>query len=271
MYRKWLFSIICLIALFFTVQLQKNNYIHYASKLKNSSDSVYDTKLDISSYETLGQMVSKENAQKNSKKTAYLTFDDGPSKVTEIILDTLKTEKINATFFLVGKAITSDMESTVKRIYEDGHTIGIHTYSHKSDIYHSIDSYLEDFEKVCEQIKELTGEEPKIFRFPWGSANQYLCNNCAKVTEILEEKGYTYYDWNVSAEDAIGNPTKYSILNNIKKNYKKYNEAIILMHDSSINKLTAELLPEIINMIKEADYEFDTLDHMEVPFQYSKD
>ena len=86
----------------------------------------------------------------------------------------------------------------------------------------------------------------------------------------ISKEGYEYYDWNVSAEDSVGKPTKESILKNIKKDFGKYNEPVILMHDSVVNKATVEALPEVIAMIKEAGYTFGTLDEREEVCHYSR-
>lgn len=265
MYKKWFPHIICCCALFFTLILQKYNYIQYATTLQQQP------LMNNNINENLQNILSKEKMKDEGKKIAYLSFDDGPSEATEIVLDVLKQRNIKATFFLIGSSITDKTKPTIKRMIKEGHTIGIHTFSHTSSIYHSTNAFLDDFQKTSDKILEATGQEPTIFRFPWGSANQYLCKNCKQVISILERKGYNYYDWNVSAEDSIGTSSKHSILHNIKKDYKKYKYPIILMHDSSTNKLTAQLLPEIIQMIKESGYQFDTLDHMTPPYQYPRD
>jgi len=85
----------------------------------------------------------------------------------------------------------------------------------------------------------------------------------------MERRGFTYYDWNVSADDSIGTPTSYSIKKNIAKDLEKHNYPVILMHDSVINDLTAKTLPQIIDMIKDKGYEFDTLDHRK-PCQFKR-
>ena len=93
---------------------------------------------------------------------------------------------------------------------------------------------------------------------------------CDAIIEKMEKEGYEYFDWNVSAEDSVGTPTKASILKNIKKDFDKYDEPIILMHDSAINKATVEALPSIIEMLKEEGYSFGTLDEMSKPYHYPR-
>lgn len=228
-----------------------------------------ETPKDIESGSTLENEQKKEE---QSKKVAYLTFDDGPSELTERVLDVLEAYDIRATFFLVGCNITEETEPTVQRMAANNHVIGLHTYCHEgNEIYKSAQTYLEDLEKTKQRVYEVTGKEVSMFRFPWGSANNYLKRIEGSLFPLLEEKGYNYYDWNVSAEDSVGTPTAYSILHNIKKDFTRYDKPIVLMHDSSTNSLTAELLPDIIVMIKDAGYQFDTLDHLDKPYQYPRD
>lgn len=224
--------------------------------------------LNKESVEVSGQTALNEEM---AEKVAYLTFDDGPSLLTEEILEILDEEEIKATFFLIGSQITEDKEELLKKMVEDGHLLGVHTYSHKSEeIYKSAGAYIEDAQKTAERIYEVTGQKPTIYRFPWGSVNCYVSGICDAVIEEMSKGGYEYFDWNVSAEDSIGNPTKVSILKNIKKDFGKYNEPIILMHDSAINETTVEALPSVIEMLREEGYSFGTLDQRSKPYHYQR-
>lgn len=211
--------------------------------------------------------VSPEMAS-HTEKIAYLTFDDGPSDNTLKILEILKEKNAVATFFILGSTMTKDGEEALNEMVENGCTIGIHTYSHKKDkIYSSVENFLDDFYKVYSQIYEITGERVNIFRFPWGSYNSYSKAIKKDLVSEMERRGFTYYDWNVSAEDSVGAPTESSIMKNIMKDLTKYKEPVILMHDSSSNDLTVKMLPKIINKLIEMGYSFDTLDHRE-PCQF---
>ncbi len=202
-------------------------------------------------------------------KVAFLTFDDGPSKMTEEILDILKEEEVNATFFMIGELITEDKEPLLRRMVEEGNLIGIHTYTHRvREIYASADAYIEDARKTADRICEVTGTEPAYYRFPWGSANCFISPFCDEIIVCMENDGYTYFDWNVSAEDSVGKPTTQKIIANIRKDYKKYKEPVILLHDSSINKNTAEALHNIIDELKAEGYEFATIDKRSKPCQF---
>ncbi len=212
--------------------------------------------------------VYEKPESEKSKKIAYLTFDDGPSQNTLKILDILKENQIKATFFLVGKEITNEGEAAVLRMKEEGHVIGIHTYSHAcNEIYCSVERYLKDFNKVFVQIHEITGEWVSIYRFPWGSKNNYNQKISEALIEEMDRRGFLCYDWNVDANDSVGKPTAYSIRRNIEKELKDQDHPIILLHDSSGRNLTVRMLPGIIRMLQDKGYEFDTLEHRE-PYRF---
>lgn len=198
------------------------------------------------------------------KKVAYLTFDDGPSENTYQVLDILEKYDIKATFFIVGSAIKKKNEASLERMIHEGHTIGIHTYSHRcNEIYCSVERFLEDFNKVYQQIYDITGKRVSIYRFPWGSNNSFSKNIKDALMEEMDRRGFTCYDWNVDSKDSVGRPSAYSILRNIRKGLKRQDHPIILMHDSSINDISVQILPDVIKLLKELGYEFDTLDNRE--------
>lgn len=202
------------------------------------------------------------------EKVAFLTFDDGPSSYTHEVLDILKKEGIKATFFVVGNSMSEDRIECMKRIIEEGHAIGLHTYSHEyKQIYKSVESFLEDINKLNDFLYEELRIKPNIYRFPGGSYTVYNKHIRAELIEEMKRRGYVYYDWNTSAEDSIGNPTKSSIMKNIRKDAFRFQTPVILMHDSEINSLTVQLLPEIIKEIKEKGYTFDTVDKR-APIQF---
>jgi peptidoglycan/xylan/chitin deacetylase (PgdA/CDA1 family) len=240
---------------------------------KDNSDSSLTSTEKVPDYTKmfpdLYTVFAKPEELKRGEKIAYLTFDDGPSENTFNVLDILEELDIKATFFIVGSAINAEGENSLERMVHEGHTIGIHTYSHLcNEIYCSVERYLEDFNLVYQQIYEITGERVNIYRFPWGSNNGYSKGIKDSLMEEMERRGFSCYDWNVSADDSIGRPTSYSILRNIKKDLKRQDHPIILMHDSKINDLTVRMLPDIIKMLQEKGYEFDTLDHRE-PYQFN--
>lgn len=279
MSKKIVIAVFCCFALFICYRVEQNvysgnTYAELKERLVNQRAEEKENMSD-NTVKTLSEEAMVENLStdpKSQEKIAYLTFDDGPSEITKTNLETLKDNGAVATFFLIGSQVTDETKPILKEMLKNGNAIGVHTYSHEgSTMYCSKEAYLEDFNKAYKVIKEITGVETKIWRFPWGSANSYIRSYGNEVISELEAKGFNYYDWNVTAEDSVGHPTAYSIMQNINKDYKKYNHPVILMHDSKCNELTARLLPQIIKQLKDAGYSFDTVDHMDKPLQWPRD
>ena len=200
----------------------------------------------------------------NDKPVIYLTFDDGPSRNTAQVLDILKENNIKATFFVVNSDIDGH-EDLYRRIVNEGHTIGIHTYSHRyRDIYNSIDDYLADFEKIFNKVYEITGVKPDIFRFPGGSINVYNQDIYVELIAEMLRRGFTYYDWNVSSGDASQTYTAAQIQNAVIQGIGSKDKSIVLMHDSSTKQATVSALQGIIDNYKET-HEFRALNNTVEP------
>lgn len=184
-------------------------------------------------------------------RKVYLTFDDGPSIYTDDILDILSVYGVKATFFVIG-AVDEDYTPMYQRIVEEGHSIGMHSYSHKyTEVYGSVDEFKEDFLKIQGLIKEKTGVECLLYRFPGGSSNTIGKKNIQEYIAYLEEENVTYYDWNITSGDATGIPASVDeIVRNSTSELEKYNSAYILLHDSSTKRSTVEALPKIIEAIQ---------------------
>jgi len=200
--------------------------------------------------------VKTTKASKDAMKV-YLTFDDGPSKYTSEILEILKEHDIKATFFVVGD---TGYDDCMKDIVAAGHTIGLHSYSHKfREIYKSSDAFFKDLQKIDDLVFEQTGIRSKVMRFPGGSSVNV---NRAKMRRLCSEvisKGYQYFDWNSETDDTVGTTTVYRALSCIKKSAElaKDDDLIVLMHDT--RRVTAKALPEIIEYFKEQGVEFKAL------------
>jgi len=210
---------------------------------------------------------------KSVPKTVYLTFDDGPSSRTVEILDILKKEDIKATFFIIGKEGNRQKE-LLKRIADEGHTLGIHTYSHIYDsIYESVESFLEDFSKTYHLIYDTTGVKPDVFRFPGGSVNTYNALYYKEIIAEMTRRGFTYYDWNASSGDAVPKATANTVLTNTIQSSAGKDRVILLMHDSLGKSYTVAALPGIIEYFKEQGYKFDRLtnDVTPIAFNYRTD
>lgn len=192
--------------------------------------------------------------------TIYLTFDDGPSQtITPEILNVLSENGIKATFFVVG--FDEEKEELIARIHNDGHTIGIHGLSHEySKIYTSLQTLIDNFDLLEEDVYNFTGEHSKFIRFPGGSSNTVSKNYCkgimTEAVKALTEQGYIYFDWNVDSQDAGGAHTAEEIYNNVISGIKPGRTNVVLMHDSAGHKATLEALEWIIEFGIENDYIF---------------
>ena len=189
----------------------------------------------------------------------YLTFDDGPSYgTTNVILDILKDEGVKATFFVT----CGGPDELIKRIYNEGHTIALHTCSHDySAVYKSVNAYFDDLNRVSDRVKRLTGYESKIIRFPGGSSNTVSRFNPGIMTtltgEVLE-RGYRYYDWNVSSGDAGGAQNRYDVYNNVVNSLSHGRANMVLMHD--IKAMTRDALRDIIQFGKNSGFTFEKIE-----------
>lgn len=209
------------------------------------------------------------SANSAPNKTAYLTFDDGPSGNTDIILQTLQEENVKATFFVVGTD-NADNLARMRRIVQEGHTIGMHSYSHSyKKIYASVEAFLKDMYQVFNLIKDTTGVTPTCFRFPGGSINSY---NKAVYKDIKAEmirRGFVPYDWNVSSGDA--STTKYTpeqLTGHVLNGIGSKSRIIVLMHDSSSKENTAQAVRQIIIGIREKGFIFAPLDYQTKPILF---
>lgn len=189
----------------------------------------------------------------------YLTFDDGPNAYyTPVILDVLKKYNVKATFFVT----MAGPDSLIKREYEEGHAIGLHTATHQYPIvYGSVDSYFNDLNQVSDRVYRITGMRSNIIRFPGGSSNtvskKYSPGIMSTLVTEVQNRGYQYFDWNISSGDA-GETTDPSVeANNVIKNLSRKCGNIILMHD--IKKHTSQAIETIVKYGVENGYKFDVL------------
>lgn len=203
-----------------------------------------------------------------NKGVVYLTFDDGPSnKYTGKILDILKKYNVKATFFVT----SSGSDDLIKREFNDGHTVALHTSSHDyKKIYSSIDGYFEDLNKISNRVYKITGSRSTIIRFPGGSSNT-VSKNYSKgiMTELTNEvvkRGYTYFDWNISSGDAGETTDPVVEYNNVIKNLKMDRANVILMHD--IKKHTSECIENIILYCLENGYKLDKITNETKPVHH---
>ncbi len=205
--------------------------------------------------------ITPEPTEVPEKKKVYLTFDDGPGSRTEEILDILNENEIKATFFVTGKA-GDEAEKIYKKIVKDGHTLGMHSYSHIYDeIYESKESFSKDFKKLYNYLHDVTGYEPQWYRFPGGSTSEHIQLPLETFTDVLESSNVRYMDWNVISPD-ISNPSakKEQIASGIAESVSQFDTSVVLLYDSADRPATLKALPLIIEKLKKENYELLPLD-----------
>ena len=242
-------------------------------EMQEEASGVYETtkvEESVRDTETKAEEPAKINPVKSSGKKVYLTFDDGPSSNTDQILDILKDYDVKATFFVVGKTDERSVKA-YQRIVEEGHTLAMHSYSHRYDeIYESKEAFARDLNSLQEHLYETTGVWPRIYRFPGGSSNTVSKVDMQELIEYLTDIGITYFDWNVASGDAVSRtlPAE-TIVNNCLSGIEKQKESVILMHDASNKGTTIEALPQIIEAIQEqGDAELLPITDETVPVQH---
>lgn len=194
-------------------------------------------------------------------KVIYLTFDDGPSKYTATLLDILAKYDVKATFFVTSQ--NSKYLSVMKRIVDEGHAIGIHTYSHQyANIYSSKENFFADFNKMRQVIYDNTGVWTTLHRFPGGSGARVSIQYCQGIiTELakdLTNMGYQYFDWNVDSGDSGTNKTVDAVFEAVIAGVQKYDVSCVLQHD--LKDYSVEAVEKIIQWGLANGYTFLTLD-----------
>lgn len=241
----------------------KNISVSVKSNLDTTREGVYQiTYTAVDSSGNSSSVSRNINVYKDNKRgVIYLTFDDGPSGSgsTAKILDVLKKEDVKATFFVT----CGGPDSLILREFNEGHKIALHTKTHNYRvIYKSVDNYFKDLEAVKKRVYDLTGYSATIIRFPGGSNNTVSNNYNRGIMRTLRSevlnKGYTYFDWNVSADDAAGCTNSTCVYNNVIKGLSKSKTNVVLIHD--IKSYSADALEKIIQYGKNNNYEFKVID-----------
>jgi peptidoglycan/xylan/chitin deacetylase (PgdA/CDA1 family) len=191
-----------------------------------------------------------------------------PGDNTEEILDVLAQHQVKATFFVVGST-DSSKNAIYQRIVNEGHTIGMHSYSNQySLIYSSTDAFKEDYQQISDLLYELTGTRSKYYRFPGGSGNQISNVNMAAFAHILNQEQITYYDWNVSAGDTTTGYTKNDVINNVVQGVSKYKTSVVLLHDGENKSTTVEALGTLVEQLKQQGAQILPIDENTNVIQY---
>ena len=205
-----------------------------------------------------------------AEKVVYLTFDDGPSKNTAAILDVLAEKDVRATFFVIG-AETERGIGLYRRILNEGHAIGLHTYTHRySEIYESADAYLADIAKLSDHLQNTVGVRPQIFRFPGGSNNATASPQVlGEIKERTAQMGLCWFDWNALGQDDrswVSAPE--DIFQSVVSTAGDRKKIVVLMHDDGLRTTAADAVSMIIDHYRGLGYRFDVLSPAVEPVQF---
>ncbi len=201
------------------------------------------------------------NKTTSDEKVVYLTFDDGPSRNTQAVLDILAKYNAKGTFFVTG--MNEPYRKLMKAANDQGHTIGLHTYSHSySQVYSSTNAYFEDLTNIGNVVKDYIGFTPRFIRFPGGGSNaiskKYTPGIMSELSQLVEKKGYLYYDWNAENGDGYAHMSESEMLR--RATLSKANHVMILMHDANGKQSTINVLPKVIEHYQRLGYAFKGID-----------
>ena len=207
---------------------------------------------------TTVQRKPTENIKKGAR-IVYLTFDDGPSEYTAKLLDVLKKYNVKATFFVTSRG----SDNIIKREFDEGHTVALHTYTHDyAKVYKSVDAYFNDLYKIQNRVKKITGQTSTLIRFPGGSSNTVSrrydggIKIMSKLTKLVQNKGFYYFDWNVSSGDAGAPISTKQVYKNVTKSLKE-DYSVVLQHD--IKGFSVDAVESIIQYGLKNGYTFERL------------
>ena len=197
--------------------------------------------------------------------TVYLTFDDGPSKLTNQVLDILDKEDVKATFFVLGEQAKAH-PAELKRIVKEGHAIGNHTYNHVyKELYSDFQTFWNQIVRSEDVISDIVGIRPQLVRAPGGTATNFD----AYYFYLMDQAGYIMEDWNVDSGDSKrANVPVNEIWQTVKASPLDH-EINILFHDGTGHESSVEVLPQVISYYKQLGYTFATLTEQVKPKQFA--
>lgn len=202
-------------------------------------------------------------------KVVYITFDDGPCKSTERLLDVLDDLGIKATFFVSAQyAEREELIRLMKETADRGHEVAVHGYSHKyKEIYSSVDAFIEDYKKIDDLIVEATGKRNSIYRFPGGSNTGYNSAIRKELIAEMDRRGFIYHDWNAHNGDSEGYGPEEQVERAVRE-VLYGNRKIVLMHNTPDKDSVIDVLPRIVNQLKDRGYRFDVIDETVKPIHF---
>jgi len=187
----------------------------------------------------------------NGEKEIALTFDDGPHETgTPLILDILKKQNVKATFFIIGN-LAERYPDIIRRIDEEGHILGGHSYSHHFffDLF-TAEKIKQELTKTEDIIEKITGKKIHYFRPPYGVTNPV-------VAKAVKWMNYLTIGWSVKSKDTVIKSSTV-LLKRLKS--ETTTGSIMLFHDN--RNVTAEVLEPFINHVKSVNFRIVPLDYI---------
>ena len=180
-----------------------------------------------------------------TQKLVALTFDDGPSNITEKVLDILEEKNVVGTFFLIGQNIKPEKKSVMERQLALGCEISNHSYTHSDMSQMSADVIKKEIADTTALIREMVNVDPKFFRPPYLAMSDTMFDNID--LPFITGKDSKDWDDSTSAQDRIDRVLSFVT-----------DGTLVLMHDFHDNFKTLEALPVIIDKLREDGFSFVT-------------
>ncbi len=249
-------AIVCLTAKVISLQhqidaIKSGATVSAGADVSSEGADFTDGDADTSALINYGASAEENLAEVGDTLKVYLTFDDGPSGNSDRILDILDDYNVKATFFVVGKE-DDESKRIYKRIVDEGHTLAMHSYSHKySYIYASLSNFKDDLDKIQNLLYDVTGVDCDLYRFPGGSSNQVSNVDMSEYIKYVNDEGIRYLDWNVASGDATSAPlSPDDLVENVMSDVVKYKTSVVLLHDADAKDSTVEALPILIERLQ---------------------
>ena len=238
---------------------RKNSLLDEKKQIENYSESL--TYYRNHFFELVSELENRILNGTSDKKIAYLTFDDGPYRMSYKFLNILDEYDVQATFFYLKKCAENGFrdeeiyDEVYRRVINSGHTLGNHTASHQlgqGGIYSSVERFIDEIEENRKFIYDRYGYTTEVMRFPGGTGT--AGSKYYDIIEELRKINYAWVDWNSATGDGgrILSPQEYR--DNVLDNTGGRKLLVVLMHDYSDNTLIA--LPEIIEGLAKQGYIF---------------
>ncbi|NOU91411.1 polysaccharide deacetylase family protein [Paenibacillus sp. LMG 31460] len=255
--QLWVVVLLLVSLFFFTIPARATESDGFSAQAQEGQDLYQKLK-------TGKRPQSEKTYETPEQPTVYLTFDDGPSKLTSQVLDILDKENVKATFFALGEQAEAH-PALVKRIVQDGHTLGNHSYNHVyKELYSDFQTFWDQIQRSEDVFASLADTRPQLVRAPGGT----YTNFDAYYYYLMDQAGYTIVDWNVDSGDSKRVRVPASEIWQTIKGSPLEHEINILFHDGSGHESTVEVLPQVISYYKKLGYAFAPLTTQVKPKQF---